>query len=84
MPHSCITRQSLDIKTSFYSSVIENDVKVNIMPFRTLSSIGVLNFKSPVAETLIWASLKIVFLESMINRLSVDSLPVHHMPSAWR
>ena len=39
MPHSCITRQSLDIKTSFSSSVIENDVKVNIMPFRTLSSI---------------------------------------------
>ena len=39
IPHSCITRQSLDIKTSFSSSVIENDVKVNIMPFRTLSSI---------------------------------------------
>jgi hypothetical protein len=39
MPHSCITRQPLDIKTSFSSSVIENDVKVNIMPFRTLSSI---------------------------------------------
>ena len=39
MPHSCISKQSLDIKTSFSSSVIENDVKVNIMPFRTLSSI---------------------------------------------
>ena len=39
MPRSCITRQSLDIKTSFSSTVIENDVKVNIMPFRTLSSI---------------------------------------------
>jgi hypothetical protein len=39
LPHSCITRQSLDLKTSFSSSVIENDVKVNIMPFRTLSSI---------------------------------------------
>ena len=39
MPHSCLTRQSLDIKTSFSSTVIENDVKVNIMPFRTLSSI---------------------------------------------
>jgi hypothetical protein len=37
--HACINRQSLDIKTSFFSSVIENDVKVNIMPFRTLSSI---------------------------------------------
>ena len=39
MPRSCITRQSLDIKTSFSSTVIENDVKVNIMPFRPLSSI---------------------------------------------
>jgi hypothetical protein len=38
-PHSCITRQYLDLKTSFSSYVIENDVKVNIMPFRTLSSI---------------------------------------------
>jgi hypothetical protein len=37
--HPCITRQSLDIKTSFFSSVIENNVKVNIMPFRPLSSI---------------------------------------------
>ena len=39
IPHSCITRQSLDIKTSFSNSVIENYVKVDIMPFRTLSSI---------------------------------------------
>jgi hypothetical protein len=39
MPHSCITRQFVDLKASFSSSVIENDVKVNIMPFRTLSSI---------------------------------------------
>ena len=39
IPHSCISRQSLDIKTSLSNSVIENDVKVNIMPFRTLSSI---------------------------------------------
>ena len=39
MPHSCITRQFVDLKSQFSSSVIENDVKVNIMPFRTLSSI---------------------------------------------
>ena len=39
MPQSGITRQCLDIKTSFTSSLIENDVKVNIIPFRTLSSI---------------------------------------------
>ena len=51
MPQSGITRQCLDIKTSFTSSLIENDVKVNIIPFRTVSSIGVLNFKAPAAET---------------------------------
>jgi hypothetical protein len=39
MPHSRITRQFVDLKASFSSSVIENDVKVNIMPIRTLSSI---------------------------------------------
>jgi hypothetical protein len=44
------------------------------MPFGTLCSIGVLNFKAPVAETGILASPKIVYLESMINRLSVDVL----------
>jgi hypothetical protein len=53
MPHSCISRQSVDIKSKFFPAVhvIEKDVKVNIMPFRTLCSIEVLNFKAPVAET---------------------------------
>jgi hypothetical protein len=41
LPHSCITRQCLDLKTSFSSSVIENVVKVNIMLFRTLCSIEI-------------------------------------------
>jgi hypothetical protein len=39
LSHSCITRQFVDLKSKFSSSVIENDVKVNNMPFRTLSSI---------------------------------------------
>jgi hypothetical protein len=37
-----------------------------------------LNFKAPVAETWIYASLKIVFLESTVHKLSVDDLFVHH------
>jgi hypothetical protein len=46
IPHSCIARQSLDIKTSFSSSVTESEVKVNIMAFRTLSSIEFQGFCS--------------------------------------
>jgi hypothetical protein len=39
---------------------------------------GVLsNFKALVAERRIWASLKIVFLESTVNKLSVDASFVH-------
>ena len=38
MPHSCIIKQFVEVKAGFSSCVIE-DVKVNIMPFRTLCSI---------------------------------------------
>ena len=37
MPHSCIIKQFVEVKSRFTSCVIE-DVKVNIMPFRTLCS----------------------------------------------
>jgi hypothetical protein len=65
----------VEIKTGFSSCVIERDVKVNIMLFEpeVLS-----NFKACVAEIRIWASLKIVFLESTVDRLSVDASFVHH------
>jgi hypothetical protein len=36
-----------------------------------------LNFKVPVAETWIYAGLKILFLESAVYRLSVDALLVY-------
>ena len=39
MPHSCITRQSVDIKSKFFHLCNRKNVKVNIMRFRTLSSI---------------------------------------------
>ena len=38
MPHSCIIKQFVEVKSRFTSCVIEG-VKVNIMPFRTLCSI---------------------------------------------
>ena len=40
MPYSCIKRQSMKIQLAGYSRcIIEKDVKVNIMRFRTLRSI---------------------------------------------
>jgi hypothetical protein len=75
VPNSCITRQSVLIKSKFFQLCNRKNVKVIIMPFRTLSSI---EFQGPVAETWIWASLRIVSLESITNTLSVDGLLVHH------
>ena len=37
-----------------------------------------LNFKAPVAETRIYHGLKIVFLESVVQKLSIDALFVYH------
>jgi hypothetical protein len=37
-----------------------------------------LNFKAPVAETWIYHGLKIVFLESSVDKLSIDALLVNH------
>ena len=49
-------------------------MKVNIILYEP----GVLsNFKAFVAERRIWASLKIVFLQSTVHKLSVDALFVH-------
>ena len=71
MPHSCITRQFVDIKSKFFQFCNRNDVKVNIMPFRTLSSI---EFQGSCSRDLNLGSLKIVSLESIINSLSVDGV----------
>jgi hypothetical protein len=75
MPHSCINRQFVDLKSTFSSSVIENDVKVNIMPFRTLSSI---EFQGSCSRDLNLGQSQIVCLESTINTLSVAALRIHH------
>jgi hypothetical protein len=37
-----------------------------------------LNFQAPVAETWIYHSLKIVFVESTVHKLSIDALFVYH------
>ena len=39
MPHYCITRQFVDLKSKFFQLSNRKNVKVNIMPFRTFSSI---------------------------------------------
>ena len=74
MPHSCITRQAVDIKSKFSSCVIEKDVKVNIMLFRTLCSI---EFQDSCSRILNLGQYEIVFLESTVNRLSVDASLLH-------
>ena len=77
MPHSCITWPYVEIKSRFSSCVIEKDVKVNIIYARVRVR-AVSNFKAPVAETRIYAGLKIIFLESTVHRISVDALFVHY------
>jgi hypothetical protein len=51
MPRSCITRQCVDNKKQVFSAafVIEKDVKVNIMPFRTFYSI---EFQRPCSKNM--------------------------------
>ena len=78
----CLIRASLDVrghkKRVFPAAcVIEKDVKVNIM-LQCFELYVLLNLKAPVAENRIWASLKIVFLESMIHWLSVNALLLHY------
>ena len=70
----------MEIKAGFSSCVIEKDVIVNFMLFEHCV---LLIFKAPVAETSIYHVLKIVFLQSTVNRLSVDALLVHHY-RPWR
>jgi hypothetical protein len=60
------------VEAAFSICVIEKDVKVNIMLQFELYVLS--NFKALVAETWIWASLKIVFLECTVHKLSVDAL----------
>jgi hypothetical protein len=55
--------------------VIEKDVKVNIIFFRTWCSIEFEGLRS--RETLIWASWKIIFLESTVQKLCGDASFVH-------
>ena len=64
----------MDIKSKFSSCVIEKDVKVNIMLFRTLCCI---EFQDSCSRILNLGQYEIVFLESTVNRLSVDASLLH-------
>ena len=61
-------------KAGYSRCIIEKDVKVNIMRFRTLRSI---EFKASAAETGIYHGLKIAFLESTVHMLSTNDLLVY-------
>ena len=78
MPYSCIKRQSMKIlyKASYSRYIIEKDVKVNIMRFRTLRYL--LNFKASAAETGIFHGLTTIFLESTVHKLSTNALLLYH------
>ena len=75
MPHCCIKRQYLDIKSKFSSCVIEKDVKANIF---SVSNLMIYWTSRPLAaKTRIYHGLKIILLESTVNRLSVNASLLH-------
>jgi hypothetical protein len=76
MTYSCIKRQSKKIYKAGYSRcIIEKDVKVNIMRFRTLRSI---EFQGLCSRN--WKLLRseTIFLESTVHKLSTNALLVYH------
>jgi hypothetical protein len=84
MPHSCIARPDVEIKSSF-SQLCNRKKTWKLILYKWGLGFGLfrikpdvlLNFKVRVAETWIYAGLKIVFLESTVHRLSVDALLVY-------
>ena len=73
--YSCIKRQFIRIyKASYSRGIIEKDVKVNIMRFRTLRSI---EFQGLCSRNWNFHGLKIAFLESTVHRLSTNDLFVY-------
>jgi hypothetical protein len=81
MPHCCIKRQSLDIKSKFFQLLIEKDVKANIFLFRTL---WIIELQGPLQQKLefitVWKlyfwNLRLICFLSMahccIKRQSLD------------
>jgi hypothetical protein len=76
MPHSCTTKPCVEIKSRLFQVHNRKGREVNIICCFEPDVLW--NFKAFVAETRIWGSLKIIFLESMVHRLSVDGSFVHH------
>jgi hypothetical protein len=76
MPYSCIVRPYVDIKHKFFQPCNRQRLKFNIM-HAVSETFVLLHFMAPVAENLIWAGLRTVFLQSTVNRLSVGSLSLH-------
>jgi hypothetical protein len=76
MPYSCIKRQSMKIQSSLFHVNNRKRLtrKLILCGFETCL---LLNFKASPAETGIYHSLKNKFLESTVDRLSVDALLVY-------
>ena len=72
MPHCCIKRQSLDIKSKFSSCLIEKDVKANIFPFRTLWFI---ELEAPLQQKLEFITVWKLYFR---NLRSIDFLSMPH------
>ena len=72
LPHCCIKRQSLGIKVSFSSCVIEKDVKANIFLFRTLWFI---ELQGPLQQKLEFITVSKLYFW---NLRSIEFLPMPH------
>jgi hypothetical protein len=75
MPYSCISKLSMEVKSMFFQLSNRKNVKVNIMPFRSLSSI---EFQGSCSKNLNIRRSKIVSLESTVHRLSVNASYLHN------
>ena len=65
-----------DTKKVIPRCIIEKDVKVNIIC--GFEPCVLLNFKASAAETGIYHGLKTIFLESTVDKLSINALLVYH------
>ena len=76
IPYSSIKRQSMKIQSSLFQ--VHNRKRLTWkLILCGFEHCVLLNFKASAAETGIFHGLKIVFLESTVRRLSVDSLLVY-------
>ena len=77
MPYSCIVRPYVNIKHTFYQQGNRKRLKFNIMYAVSNPLFYCISWPLAVAENRIWADLRTIFLQSTVNRRSVDALFLH-------